>query len=136
MRSLHPKFVFIQFGDTDLHAHNGRYDYYLSAIHNIDDYVRLIWEQVQSDPFYRDNTTIIITCDHGRGFGDEWGSHGSKVKGSEATWLMLWGKGIEPQGEMLNNGPFYTKQIAATIASILGIDFTPDDGIRQPAISM
>ena len=126
MRSLHPKFVFIQFGDTDLHGHNGRYDYYLSAIHNIDDYFRLIWEQVQSDPFYRDNTTIIITCDHGRGLGAEWCDHGPSIKRSNETWLMAIGKDIPALGEMENNGPFYNKQVAASLAAYLGIDYQPE----------
>ena len=43
---------------------------------------------------------------------------------------MLLGKGVEPKGETTECGPFYTKQIAATIASALGIDFTPDDGAQ------
>ena len=37
---------------------------------------------------------------------------------------------------MLNNGPFYTKQVAATIACILDLDFTPEDGSQLSPIGM
>ena len=125
MRTLHPKFVFLQLGDTDLHGHNGRYDYYLSAVHNIDDYLRLLWEQVQADPFYRDKTTLLITCDHGRGLGPEWCDHGPSIQHANETWLMALGKDIPALGEMTDNGPFYNKQVAATLAALLGIDYAP-----------
>ena len=41
---------------------------------------------------------------------------------------MLFGKGINPLGETIENGPFYTKQVAATIANILDIEFKPESG--------
>ena len=81
-------------------------------------------------------TTYLITCDHGRGFGNEWANHSSGTKGSEATWVMLLGKGIEAKGETTECGPFYTKQVAATIARILDLDFTPEDGSQLSPIGM
>lgn len=126
----HPKVMWISFGDCDEWAHSRKYDLYLDGANYTDAFIRDIYELCESDKFYRGKTTYIITCDHGRGFGNEWSSHGSGTKGSEATWVMLLGKGIEPKGETSECGPFYTKQIAATIASALGIDFTPDDGAQ------
>lgn len=128
--SDHPKVMWISFGDCDEWAHARKYDLYLDAAKGTDAFIRDIYEALEADKFYKGKTTYLITCDHGRGFGNEWGSHGSSTKGSEATWVMLLGKGIEAKGETKECGPYYTKQIAATIASILGIDFTPDDGAK------
>ena len=131
--SDHPKVMWISFGDCDEWAHARKYDLYLDAAKGTDAFIRDIYEALEADKFYKGKTTYLITCDHGRGFGNEWGSHGSSTKGSEATWVMLLGKGIEAKGETKECGPYYTKQIAATIASILGIAFTPDDGTKlQP----
>lgn len=130
----HPKVMWISFGDCDEWAHARKYDLYLDAAKGTDAFIRDIYEACESDKFYRGKTVYLITCDHGRGFGDEWSSHGSGTRGSEATWLMLLGKGIEPKGETSECGPYYTKQVAATIASILGIDFTPDGGAKLSPI--
>lgn len=134
--SDHPKVMWISFGDCDEWAHARKYDLYLDAANATDAFIRDIYEACEADKFYKGNTTYIITCDHGRGDGDQWGSHGSSTKGSEATWMMLWGKGIKAQGETRDCGPYYTKQIAATIAAILDLDFTPDDGSQLQPIGM
>ncbi len=44
-------------------------------------------------PDYKDKTTFIITCDHGRGdrIKDEWTSHGIEVEDSGATWIAVFG---------------------------------------------
>ena len=130
LKNDHPKVMWISFGDCDEWAHARKYDLYLDGANYTDAFIRDIYEACEADKFYRGKTVYLITCDHGRGFGDEWSGHGRSTKGSEATWLVLLGKGIEPKGETRECGPFYTKQVAATIASILGIDFTPDDGAK------
>ncbi|MBO7119393.1 MAG: hypothetical protein J6W03_03640 [Bacteroidaceae bacterium] len=136
IKADHPKVIWISFGDCDEWAHARKYDLYLDAANATDTFIQDIYETCEADKFYKGKTTYLITCDHGRGDGAEWGSHGSSIKGSEATWLMLLGKGIEPKGETLNNGPFLTKQVAATIAHILDIEFTPDDGAPLQPIGM
>lgn len=128
LMSDHPKVMWISFGDCDEWAHARKYDLYLDAANATDAFIRDIYNTCEADKFYKGKTTYLITCDHGRGSGTEWANHGSSTKGSEATWLMLLGRGIEAKGETVNNGPFLTKQVAATIANILEVDFTPDDG--------
>ena len=130
----HPKVMWISFGDCDEWAHARKYDLYLDGAKGTDAFIRDIYEACEADKFYRGKTTYLITCDHGRGFGNEWTNHSSGTKGSEATWIMLLGKGIEAKGETSECGIFYTKQIAATITSILGITFTPDDGAKLEPI--
>lgn len=132
----HPKVMWISFGDCDEWAHARKYDLYLDAANATDAFIRDIHQALEADKFYKGKTTYLVTCDHGRGSGTEWANHGAGTKGSEATWLMLWGKGIQPKGETTDDGPYLTRQVANTIAAILDIDFTPDDGTRLPPIGM
>lgn len=126
MKSRHPKFIFIGLGETDDFGHAGKYDQYLMSAHRADDFICRLWNYVQRDSFYRNKTTLIITCDHGRGEGSNWRSHGSNIPNSGETWLMALGKNIPVKGVVTDPTIYYNKQIAPTIARILGVDFHPD----------
>ncbi|MBP3256548.1 MAG: hypothetical protein J6M23_00905 [Bacteroidales bacterium] len=128
LKEAHPKVFYVGFGDTDEFSHAGEYDKYLEATHWTDGFIRRIVESCEADPFYKGKTTYILTCDHGRGRGAGFQSHGADVRGSNQTWFIAFGKGVPVLGETKDNGIFYTKQFAATIADILGVDFTPDNG--------
>ncbi|MBQ8047287.1 MAG: hypothetical protein IJ196_05115 [Prevotella sp.] len=128
----HPKVMWISFCETDHWAHSDKYDFYIEAIRKTDYFIRRIVETCEADPYYKGKTTYLITCDHGRGKYKAFGSHGQGVYGSNQTWLMAFGKGVERLGETSANGPFYNQQLAATIAAVLGIDFKPDNGVKQP----
>ena len=128
LKKEHPKVFYVGFGDTDEYAHEGRYDYYLDAAHWTDLYIRRIVEYCESDTFYKGKTTYMILCDHGRGKGGAYRSHGENTRGSEQTWFITFGKGVPVLGETSDNGVFYNKQLAATIADVLGVDFTPGNG--------
>lgn len=134
MRSRHPKLLFIGYGDTDEWGHAGNYRLYLDAAHSTDAYLKELWELIQSDPFYKDQTTVIVTCDHGRGDTtiDAWRSHGKETAHSGQTWMMAFGKGIPAKG-VLTSGQYYNSQIAPTIAKLLGIQFAPQhEGAGAP----
>lgn len=134
MRSRHPKLMFIGYGETDEWGHEGNYRLYLDAAHYTDIFLHDLWELIQSDPFYRDQTTVIITCDHGRGDTtlDAWRDHGESTPNSGQTWMMALGKGIPAKG-VLTKGHYYNNQIAPTIAKLLGVKFQPKhDGVGKP----
>jgi hypothetical protein len=119
-----PRIFLIGFGETDEFAHNGRYDLYLQQAANVDRMIAELWYYVQTNSFYRDKTTFIITTDHGRGRNPEsWYKHGILTKGSGETWLAMIGPGISPEGEIKSCRQSYQKQIAATIAQLLGEQF-------------
>lgn len=134
LKGDHPKVMWIAFGDTDEWGHDGKYDTYLKSVHGTDAFVRRIVETCESDPFYRGRTTYLMTCDHGRGRRGGFSDHGSGTKGSEQTWFIAFGKGVEALGELADNGPFYTQQFASNVAEVLGISFTPDNGVQQQPI--
>ncbi|BAV04814.1 Metalloenzyme superfamily protein [Filimonas lacunae] len=120
----HPKVVFLSLGETDEHAHHGEYDLYLQKANDVDHMIASLWYQVQTDPFYKNNTTFIITTDHGRGRNNNnWKTHGFWIKGSGETWIALLGAGITPSGEMKTPQQLWQKQIAATIAQLTGVSF-------------
>ena len=124
VKKFRPAIVYLSFGETDEMAHEGRYDLYLEKAAAIDKMIAELWHLVQSTPGYKDNTTFIITTDHGRGkTSAKWASHGFFVKGSSQTWLALIGPNIAPLGEMKNGEQIYQKQIAQTIASLVGENF-------------
>jgi hypothetical protein len=84
-----------------------------------------LWYQVQTDPFYKNNTTFIVTTDHGRGRkSTSWTTHGFWAKGSGDIWLAMLGSGVPATGEMKTAQRIWQNQIAATIAQLAGIPFT------------
>lgn len=134
MRSRHPNVVYIGYGDTDEWGHEGNYRLYLDAAHSTDAYLKELWDLIQSDPFYKDQTTVIVSCDHGRGDTDvnAWRDHGQDTPHSGQTWLMAFGKGIPAKG-VLTSGQYYNSQIAPTVAKFLGIKFEPK-GVGAPIV--
>lgn len=131
LRQEHPKVFYIGFGDTDEFAHAGQYDNYLDAANWTDLFIRRIVEYCESEPYYKGKTTYILTTDHGRGKGSRYTSHGADIRPSRETWFIAFGAGVPALGETSKNGPFWTKQFSATIADILGVEFTPDNGEKN-----
>ncbi|MDP4263983.1 MAG: alkaline phosphatase family protein [Bacteroidota bacterium] len=119
-----PRVISLGLGETDEAAHNARYDIYLEKAAEADKMIAELWHWVQTTPGYKDNTTFIITTDHGRGkYAASWPDHGMFIRGSSQTWLALIGPTIKPAGEMKEDQQLYQKQLAQTIASLLGKEF-------------
>ncbi|HEV8284049.1 MAG TPA: alkaline phosphatase family protein [Chitinophagaceae bacterium] len=136
IRKFQPSIVYLSFGETDELSHHGRYDLYLEKAAQIDRMLAELWHWVQSNPRYKDNTTFIVTTDHGRGkSSSKWSSHGLFVNGSSQTWLALIGPNITPLGEIKNEEQIYQKQIAQTIAHLVGENFQSGKSIA-PAIAL
>jgi hypothetical protein len=126
MRLHHPSVLYLGFGETDECAHSGRYDLYLQKATDLDRMISELWYSIQTDPYYKDSTTLLITTDHGRGWKpNKWTTHGFWAEGSGETWMAVLGPGIQPEGELRSRGQVYQKQLAATIASLLGDPAAP-----------
>ena len=123
----HPRFAFIGFDENDDYAHEGNYAAYLNTATTIDRYIEDLWNFVQNDPQYKDKTTIIITCDHGRGDipNLEWRHHGH-VLHADNIWVAAIGAGITAKGEVKEKMHLYQNQLAATIAALLGYTYKLD----------
>jgi hypothetical protein len=123
VRKHHPRLVFIALGETDEYAHDGQYDNYLLAAQRSDSMIRELWRWLQSQPNYRNKTTLLITTDHGRGSGRHWRDHGRKVDGSEAIWLAVIGPDSSPMGEVKTRMKLTQNQLAATLGALLGLNY-------------
>ncbi len=117
-----PRVLYIGYGETDEWAHAGHYKDYLDAAHQVDQWIKDIWNFIQNDPVYKNKTALFITTDHGRGdiIKDEWTSHYDKIAGSDQIWFAAMGPGIHVKGEVKTSGQIFQEQFAQTIASILG----------------
>lgn len=129
-----PRVFCLGLGETDEYAHDGRYDLYLQQASQVDRMIADLWHWVQTTPGYKDNTTFIITTDHGRGSRTgNWTSHGEFISGSSQAWMAVMGPGIEPAGEIKGKGQQYLQQLAQTMAGIVGEHFPVTDA---PAIAL
>jgi Type I phosphodiesterase / nucleotide pyrophosphatase len=122
LKTKRPDVLFIGLDETDEHGHKGHYDAYLDAAHRSDRMIARLWNWLQTQPDYKDQTTLIITTDHGRGKGkgNRWTKHGRLAFGSNQVWFAIIGPDTAPSGEMRLRGQYYLKQLAKTAASFMG----------------
>lgn len=131
-----PKVFYLGLGETDEYAHKGNYDMYLQKANETDKIISELWHFAQTTEGYKNNTTFIITTDHGRGKSlSSWTSHGIFTKGSSQTWFALLGKNIAPLGEVKTEGQLFQKQLAQTIATFLGEEFGEQKAIETGLVS-
>ena len=132
LKREHPKLVYISYGETDDFAHDDLYYHYLISANRTDQMIAELWKYLQSDPFYKNQTTLLITTDHGRGEGwnveNDWSGHGYLPY----TWFMALGNGVSAKGELEGGQTWYTNQVAATLANLLGVSYNGDGKAGAP----
>jgi hypothetical protein len=128
-----PRVLYIAYGETDEWAHSGDYRFYLDAAHQVDAWIKSIWDFVQSDPQYKNKTALFITTDHGRGdaIKKEWTSHGNSIKDAYQIWFAAMGSNISAKGEVKEAMQLYQKQFAQTIAKLMGYTFKSNHPIAE-----
>jgi hypothetical protein len=97
----------------------------LDVGHQVDAWLKEIWKFVQSDPQYKNKTTLLITTDHGRGDinKDEWTSHNNKIQDAHEIWFAAMGPDAPARGELKSEMQLYQQQFAQTIAKLLGYTY-------------
>lgn len=134
LKTNKPRVLFVSLGETDDWAHAGKYDKYLLSTQQNDYFIRQLWETAQSLSSHKDKTAFVITSDHGRGDGREgWKNHGDKLPGSERTWVAAFGAGVTRSG-VDRGGKYEQGQAAATVAALLGEDFTKHNSSVRPPL--
>ncbi|MEO7922776.1 MAG: alkaline phosphatase family protein [Chitinophagaceae bacterium] len=125
LQTKKPKLLYIAYGETDEWAHSGKYRSYLDAAHQVDAWIKTIWDFVQTDPQYKNKTTLFITVDHGRGDikKEEWTKHNDKIQDSHETWFAVMGPATPVRGELKTEMQLYQQQYAQTIAKLLGYTY-------------
>ena len=137
-RKHHPRLMYIAYGETDDFAHDGDYEAYLKSAHQTDAFIEDVWSFLQNDDFYRGRTSVLITTDHGRGTDpiDTWRGHGTDIVGSNAIWIAALGPHTPALGEVAGPCDLFQNQVAATVGSLLGIDYSPDHPVGDPVMSI
>jgi hypothetical protein len=123
-----PSLIVVNFAEVDGTAHNATNENltpYTDKILQIDTIVYNIYNLIQTIDFYKDNTTIIITNDHGRHTYDI-SSHGDDCEGCQHIMLLMIGPNIPKN--IVNNNRYTQIDIVSTIGAILNIDTTLSDG--------
>jgi hypothetical protein len=133
LKTRKPRVLYIAYGETDEWAHSGHYRSYLDAAHQVDAWIKQLWGYVQSDPQYKNKTTLFITTDHGRGdeVKTEWTSHNNKIKDSYQIWFAVMGPDTPVRGELKSEMQLYQQQFAQTIAKLMGYTYTADHPIAD-----
>jgi hypothetical protein len=127
LRTHRPRVLYLALGETDDWAHGLRYDRVLQTLALTDAWFKELWTWLQSDPQYRDNTSIIVTVDHGRGRTPaDWGKHGDTIDGAQETWLAAIGPDWPRRGEWADAPDATADQVAATLARAVGVNLRDD----------
>jgi len=138
LKAYQPNVLYIAFDETDDFAHVGEYDQYLKSAFSQDAMIADLWKYIQSTPQYKNKTTLIITCDHGRGdkVKDNWRHHGKKIEDAGQIWIAVIGPDTKPLGEVKTAGQLYQKQLAATFAQLLNLNFNTEHPVADPIKSI
>ena len=120
MREFSPRLMLVNFWDMDV-AHWGSYSLYLQAITKTDRLTGMLWEEIQSNPSYKDRTTMLVLPELGRdgdiNAANGFLNHRSGDPSCRNMWLLAMGAGAAP-GEV--ERPVFHVDLAATTAELLG----------------
>jgi hypothetical protein len=121
MKRDHPSLVFLHLGEVD-HAGHSQWTWYLQAIHEADQIVNELWEKIQSDPYYSNQTTMLVTTDHGRHDDAHGGfhSHGGICQGCQRLFLLALGPDIRAGAEFSELRQQI--DICPTVGELMGFD--------------
>jgi len=121
MREFSPRIMLVNFWDMDV-AHWGAYSLYLQAITKTDRLCGMLWNEVQSNPQYKDQTTLLILPELGRdgdmNTANGFLNHRSGDPSCRHVWMLALGAGISP-GEI--ERPISHVDVCATAADMLGV---------------
>lgn len=143
-----PRLLVVHLGDADEEAHmqsrvqhRAGVEYGIFHYHNAlrqDDYLLgRIWALIQSHPFYRNNTYLLVTTDHGRDSipePDQWAHHGRCVaehtrtrpcSGCSGIFALALGPGLPARSVKAS---YKHTDLAPTIAKILGVSMPEGAG--------
>ncbi|MDA0205877.1 MAG: hypothetical protein O3A53_03700 [Acidobacteria bacterium] len=120
MREFAPRVMLVNFWDMDV-AHWGSYSLYLQAITKTDRLCGMLWDEIQSNPAYKDKTTLLILPELGRdgdmNTANGFLNHRSGDASCRNVWMMALGAGIATGA---TDRPIGHVDIAATAAEMLG----------------
>ncbi len=121
MRKFSPRLLVVIFSDVEV-AHFGSYALHVSGIRTGDRLAYQMWQEIQANSEYKDNTTMVILPEFGR---DPDGSatngffnHRGDTASTRSTWMMALGSAVDrPQ---IVERPVRHVDLCTSLAGILG----------------
>jgi len=129
LKAFHPRMMLINFKEPDASGHAANWNGYLQGIMKGDYYAYTIWNFLKSDAFYKDQTTLFVTNDHGRhldGWLDGYVSHGDNCEGCRHISLLALGPDFKKNYVETNR--YNMLDIPTTISELLGIQMPHSGG--------
>lgn len=122
MGKYHPQLLWVYLADVDSKGHSGNWTQYISGIQTADEIVGKLWNAVQNDSVYKNNTTMFVTNDHGR-HDDQHGGfkgHGCTCEGCQHIMFFAIGPNIKEN--YLSSEHHELADAAVTASKVLNID--------------
>jgi hypothetical protein len=121
MRKFAPRLLVVIFSDVEV-AHFGSYAMHLAGIRTADRLAYQMWQEVETNPEYREKTTLLVLPEFGR---DPDGSstngffnHRANAESTRNTWMMALGTAVDkPQ---IIERPILHVDLGPTLAGLLG----------------
>jgi len=122
MREVSPSLIWITLHDMDV-AHSGAYSLYLEGIRRTDRLCGEIWNIIESEPEYKDRTTMFILPDFGRdsdfdASGNGFQHHRTGDPLSRTTWLMALGPNVRQNVTV--DRPLESLDLVPTLGALMG----------------
>jgi len=122
MRRVAPSLIWITLHDMDV-AHAGAYSLYIDGIRRTDRLCGEIWSFIQSEPEYKDCTTLFILPDFGRdsdldASGNGFQHHRTGDALSRTTWMMALGPHIRQN--VVIDRQLESLDLVPTLGALLG----------------
>jgi hypothetical protein len=121
MTNHHPQHTWIYFANVDSRGHSGIWNDYTRAIQIADSLVGETWQFIQNDPFYKNNTYLFVTNDHGRHDDAHGGfqNHGCGCDGCRHIMFLSMGPTVKQNQVTLITR--YIPDLSVTVANILNV---------------
>lgn len=122
MHRLAPSLLWITLHDIDV-AHSGAFSLYLEGIQRSDRLCAELWNTIQSEPEYKDRTTMFILPDFGRDSDNSAGGNGFQHHRtgdptSRTTWMMVLGPNVHEN--TIVDRPVDSTDLVPTLGALLG----------------
>jgi hypothetical protein len=124
LQNYHPALSVIYLADVDHYGHSGVWENYTTAIMIADSIIGAIWDFLQNDRYFKDNTTLLVTNDHGRhldGVSTGFKGHGDDCWGCRHIMMLGIGPAVKSGGMRISH-PYYLPDITPTIGRILDFE--------------
>jgi len=125
----HPELVLINFKEPDAWGHGNNWNKYLEGTTLTDNYIYLLFELLRTNEFYKGQTTVFVTNDHGRhldGHKDGFVSHGDNCEG--CRHINFYAFGPDFKENVIIDTPAELIDIPVTIGEMMGFTVEGSDG--------